>query len=110
MAITPPTEGNASIRFGTAFIRPSEEKGYYELMRPIIIVKNEGDRITTESNGEQAFGPIAVYRIARKGDRMPTQEEVVAHGSGPPLRIKSSDPKTNTAIELVLVHFPGMDK
>lgn len=104
-----PKEGYTSVGFGPAFLRPAEsDKGYYELMRPIISSRNEGDRIVREQHGE-AFGPIGVYREVKKGDRLPSMSEVASH-SGPPLRMKTNEPNTNRPIELCLVWFPGMDE
>lgn len=102
-----PAPGYTSVGFGAAFLRPAEsDPGYYELMRPIISSRNEGDRIVKEQHAD-AFGPIGVYREVRKGDRMPTMAEAAVH-EGPPLRMRTSHLKTNAPIELCLVWFPGM--
>lgn len=101
-----PEPGHTSVRLGPSFLRPSKnEKGCYELCRPILTVVNEGDRVTTESHQEPI--PLGLYRPVRKGDRMPTTAEMAAH-KGPPFRIKSNDTK-GQPIELVLVEWIGQE-
>jgi hypothetical protein len=104
--IKPPDAGNTSVRFGKAFLRPAKEKDHFELMRPIITVRNEGDRIVTEAHGDPV-GPIAVYRIKRKGDKSANMRDMVA--GGPPPEMRTSDPKTNQPMTLVLVWWPGKE-
>ncbi len=102
--IEPPEPGSTSVRFGPAYLVPSiEERGHYKLMRPIITVKNTGDKTTTEQHSEPI--PIAVYRLKRKGDNMILKSEWI----GPPLEMKTSDPKTGAPMDLVLVWWPGKD-
>lgn len=100
-----PPPGSTSVRFGSAFLRPSNEKDHYELMRTIITVSNEGDRVTTESHPEP-IGPIAVYRIKRNGDNV---DMTKTSAMGPPPRMMTSDPQTKQPLELILVWWPGMD-
>lgn len=102
--IKPPDAGNTSVRFGKAFLRPAQERGHYELMRPIVTVKNEGDRVVTEQHTDP-IGPLAVYRIKRRGDVAPTVSGMVA--GGPPPEMKTSDPKTGQPMDLILVWWPG---
>ena len=106
MSIEPPQEGDTSIRFGKAFLRPAQERDHYELMRPIVTVKNEGDRMVTEQHSEP-IGPIAVYRIKRKGDKSAGFSGMVQ--GGPPPEMKTSDPKTGKPMELILVWWPQME-
>lgn len=99
-----PTAGSTSVRMGAAFLRPSKERDHYELMRPIITVKNEGDRLETEQHPEP-IGPLAVYRRKRKGDRMdPSQQSP----SGPPLEMRTMD-TNGRPVELVLCWWVGME-
>lgn len=101
-----PEAGNTSVRFGKAFLRPAKEKDHFELMRPIITVRNEGDRVVTEAHGEPV-GPLAVYRIKRKGDKSANIRDMVA--GGPPPEMRTSDPKTNQPMTLTLVWWPGKE-
>jgi len=104
--IKPPEPGNTSIRMGPASLRPAREKDHFELMRSIITVRNDGERIETEQQAE-LIGPLAIYRIKRKGDKSATLAEQ-AEG-GPPRELKSAD-TTGKPIDLILVWYPGMEK
>lgn len=104
--IKPPEAGSTSVRFGKAFLRPAKEKDHYELMRPIITVKNEGDRITTEAHTDPV-GPLAVYRIKGRGDKSPDMRDMVS--GGPPPEMRTSDPKTGQPMALILVWWPGKE-
>lgn len=104
--INPPEPGNTSVRFGKAFLRPAKEKDHYELMRPILTVKNEGDRILGEQHTEPV-GPLAIYRVKRKGDPPANMRDMVT--GGPPLEMRTSDPKTGQPMTLRLVWWPGED-
>jgi len=103
--LPPPPDGHDSWRFGPAFLRPAREREHFELMRPIYVVKNEGDRVVNETYPEP-FGPIAVYRTKRKGDRMDPSQQTVA---GPPLEMRTMDPK-GQPLNLILVWWPGADQ
>lgn len=99
-----PDPGKTSVRLGAAFLRPSKERDHYELMRPAITVRNEGDRTVTEQHGE-AIGPLAVYRIKRRGDKINLTE----HNSfGPPPEMRTSGPD-GKPLTLILVWWPGQD-
>ena len=89
-----PEPGKTSIRMGAAVLRPhGEEKGHYALFRPMIVVRNEGDRITREQL-EQELGPLAIYRERRNGD-----------GEA---EMRTQHPETGKPMDLVLVWKPGM--
>lgn len=102
-----PAVGKTSIRFGPAFIRPCKgEDQHFELMRTVVTVRNDGGRIVREQH-EQPIGPLAVYRVMRKGDIVPiipNLPETV------PVTIKSADPKTMVPFDLIMVWCPLMDK
>ena len=100
-----PEPGKTSVRFGSAFLRPADEKDHYELMRPIVTATNEGGRTTTQAHA-QPIGPLAVYRRKRRGDDIPSYFDPL----GPPPEMKTMDPKTKQPIELVLVWWPKMEK
>jgi hypothetical protein len=99
-----PDPGKTSIRFGEAFLRPTEEKDHYELMRPIVTVRNEGGRVVTEAH-PQPIGPLAIYRRKRRGDDIPTLYDPL----GPPPEMRTVD-KAGQPIDLVLVWWPKMEK
>ena len=101
-----PPPGSTSVRFGPAFLRPAKEKGHYELMRPILTISNEGDRLTGGQHPDP-IGPIAVYRAKRRGDKVDLLKTSMT--SGPPPEMKTSDPRTGEPIELILVWWPQMD-
>lgn len=101
-----PEVGNTSVGFGKAFLRPAKEKDHFELCRPLVTVRNEGDRTVTETQGEPM--PIAIYRVKRKGDKSADIRGMVA--GGPPPEMRTSDPKTNQPMTLVLVWWPGDEK
>ena len=103
--IEKPAAGATSVRMGPAFLRAAREKDHFELMRPIITVKNEGDRLVTEQHSSP-IGPIAVYRVKRRGDKVNPAEYSI---TGPAQEIKTSDPKTGQPMELILVWWPGKD-
>lgn len=103
--IKPPDPGNTSVRFGKAFLRPAKDKGHYELMRPIITVINEGDKVTTEAHGDPLV--LAIYRIKGKGDKAAQMRDMVA--DGPPAEMRTSDPLTGQPMTLVLEWWPGKD-
>lgn len=89
-----PEPGNTSIRMGAAVLRPhGEEKGHYALWRPMVIVRNEGGKITREQL-EQEVGPLAIYRVKGKGDK-----------KQPDLR--TSDPKTGQPMDLIEIWRPA---
>jgi hypothetical protein len=88
-----PKPGNTSIRMGAAVLRPHDEKGHYALWRPMVIVRNEGGKVTRETL-EQEVGPLAVYRIKAKGD---TQETA----------LRTSDPKTGAPVDLIEIWRPA---
>jgi hypothetical protein len=104
--ITPPEAGNTSVRFGKAFLRPAKDKDHFELMRPIVTVRNEGDRTIQEQHPEP-IGPIAIYRVKGKGDKSATYRDMI--DGGPPLEMRTSDPKTGQPMTLMLVWWPGKD-
>lgn len=101
-----PDAGNTSVRLGPAFLRPAKEKGHYELMRPIVTLANEGDRLTRGQHPDPV-GPIAVYRTKGRGDKVDMTK--VSRFAGPPPEMKTMDPRTKQPIELILVWWPGMD-
>jgi hypothetical protein len=103
--LEPPEAGKTSVRFGKAFLRPAKDKGHYELMRPIVTVRNEGDRVETQAHGDPI--KIAIYRVKGKGDKSPTYSDMV--DAGPPLEMRTSDPKTGQQMTLTLVWWPGKD-
>lgn len=93
--IADPPEGGTSVRMGAAVLRPhGEEKGHYAMFRPMVLVRNEGGKITREQL-EQELGPLAIYRERRKGD---TEQTV----------LRTNDPVTGRPMELILVWRPGM--
>ncbi len=98
-----PEAGATSVRFGPAFLRPAStgERDHYELMRPIVTVKNEGDRNVTEAH-PNPVGPLAIYRTIRRGDRIPNVPI-----DGPPPKMRTMDAK-GQPIELILVWWPLM--
>lgn len=100
-----PPPGATSVRFGPAFLRPAKEKGLYELMRPIFTVSNEGDRLV-KSEHPDPIGPLAIYRIKRKGDKVDMTKASLV---GAPLEMKTIEPRTGQPIELILEWWPGMD-
>ena len=100
----PPEKGSTSVRLGPAFLRPATEKDHYELMRRVITVTNEGDKIT-KSEHPDPVGPLAVYRIKRKGDAV--SYVGLSTIMGPPKEMKTSDPKTGQPMTLTLVWWPG---
>lgn len=103
MSMEPPA-GKTSVGFGKAFLRPSaKEKGHFELMRPILTVRNEGDRSVTEAHGDPV-GPLAIYRIKRKGDVAPDMRDMVA--GGPPPEMRTTTPQ-GQPLTLILVWWPG---
>jgi hypothetical protein len=104
--IKPPDAGKTSIRMGKAFLRPAKDKGHYELMRPIVTVINEGDKVTTEAHGDPV-GPLAIYRVKSKGDKTPTYSDMVQ--GGPPMEMRTSDPITKQPLTLLLVWWPGKE-
>ncbi len=101
-----PDAGKTSIRMGKAFLRPAKEKGHYELMRPVVTVMNEGDKVTTQAHGDP-IGPLAIYRVKGRGDKSPTYSDMI--DGGPPLEMRTSDPKTGSQMTLTLVWWPGKD-
>lgn len=107
MSSTPdkPAPGATSVRMGPAFLRPATEKNHYELMRPILTERNEGDRLVTEQHPDP-IGPIAVYRTKGRGDKIDPSKRSM---TGPPLEMRSMDQK-GQPIELILVWWPGMDQ
>jgi len=80
------------------------EKDHYELMRPLYVVRNEGDRTTVETYPEP-LGPLAVYRTKRRGDMIDPSKQSI---DGPSLEMRSMDAK-GQPISLVLAWWPGMD-
>lgn len=100
-----PPPGSTSVRFGSAFLRPANERDHFELMRPVITISNEGDRLIKGEHPDP-IGPIAVYRTKRRGDKVDMTKVSMM---GPPPEMKTSDPKTGQPIELILVWWPGMD-
>ncbi|MBV9125658.1 MAG: hypothetical protein JO112_20095 [Planctomycetes bacterium] len=96
---TNPPDGATSFRFGAAFLKPTEEAGHYGLFRPLVVVRNEGGKITREQL-EKPVGPLAIYRRRTNGDKMPE-----AVGSLPVV-IKTSDPLSGEPFELILVWRP----
>lgn len=101
----PPPPGYDSWRFGPAFLRPAKERDHFELMRPVFVVRNEGDRTIKETYPEP-FGPIAVYRTKRRGDKIDLSQQSLI---GPSLEVRSAD-ANGQPISLILVWWPGMDK
>lgn len=92
--VTDPDPGNTSIRMGAAVLRPHDgEKGHYAMWRPMVIVRNDGGKITREQL-EQEVGPLAIYREKRRGD---TQEVVM----------RTVDPRTQRPMELVEIWRPA---
>lgn len=90
-----PPVGGTSIRMGAAVLRPhDEEKGHYALFRPLILVRNDGRKVTREQLPNE-LGPLAIYRQKRNGDK----DEVA---------LRTSDPKTGAPMDLILVWRPGM--
>lgn len=100
-----PPPGSTSVRFGPAFLRPAAEKDHYELMRPVITVSNEGDRLMKGQHPDP-IGPIAVYRTKKRGDKVDMSK---ASLTGPPQEMRTSDPKTGQPLELILAWWPQMD-
>lgn len=105
--IKAPDVGKTSVRFGKAFLRPAKDKGHYELMRPIITVVNEGEKVTTQAHGDPV-GPLAIYRIKGKGDKTPAISGIVS--GGPPPEMRTSDPTTGQPLTLMLVWWPSMER
>ena len=104
--IEPPAAGKTSVRFGKAFLRPAKEKDHFELMRPIVTVRNEGDRVIQEQHTEPV-GPLAVYRIKGKGDQSAAMRDIVQ--GGPPPEMRTSNPQTGQPMTLMLVWWPQME-
>lgn len=102
--LPPPPAGYDSWRFGPAFLRPARERGHYELMRPIFVVRNEGDR-TVEEFHPDPMGPLAVYRTKGRGDTIDQSKRSI---TGPPLEMRSMDAK-GQPITLTLVWWPGAE-
>lgn len=102
--LPPPPEGYDSWRFGPAFLRPATERDHYELMRPIFVVRNEGDR-TVEEFHPDPLGPLAVYRVKRRGDASDPARQSMG---GPPLEMRTMGPR-GEPLELILVWWPGME-
>lgn len=100
-----PKVGHTSVGFGKAFLRPHKDKDHYELMRPIMTVVNEGDKVTTQAHTDPI--QLAIYRLKRPGDKSPNMRDMVS--GGPPLEMRTSDPKTNQPMTLVLVWWPGKE-
>lgn len=98
-----PSAGSTSVRLGPAFLRPADEAGHYELMRYVITVTNEGDKMT-KTQHPQPIGPLAIYRRKRKKDKI--DYTGLSTLLGPPKEMKTSDPKTGEPIELILVWWP----
>lgn len=70
-------------------------------MRPVFVERNEGDRVIREDY-PHPLGPIAVYRIKRRGDKADPAQQSVA---GPPLEMRSMDSK-GQPLQLILVWWP----
>lgn len=102
--LPPPPPGYDSWRLGPAFLRPSKERDHYELMRPVFVERNEGDR-TVRKDYPHPLGPIAVYRVKRHGDAVDPAKQSIA---GPPLEMRSMDPK-GQPLDLILVWCPAME-
>ncbi len=102
-SVVAPPMGSTSVRLGPAFLRPATERDHFELMRPVITVSNEGDRLTKAEHPDP-IGPIAVYRAKRRGDIIDRMKFSL---TGPPPEMRTSDPKTGKPIELVLVWWAG---
>ena len=100
----PPEPGNTSLRLGAAFLRPAKERDHYELVRPVITVRNEGDRNVTEAHPGSV--PLAIYRLKRRGDDTPKMYDPL----GPPPELKTMDQKTGQPLNLVLVWWPKMEE
>jgi hypothetical protein len=101
--IDPPDAGKTSVRMGPAFLRPSaKEPNHYELVRPVITVRNEGDRVIKEQHGDPI--PLAIYRTKRKGDKIDMTKHSV---DGPSPELKTQNPVTKQPLELVLVWWSG---
>lgn len=96
-----PPPGSTSVRFGAAFLRPAKERDHYELMRPILTVTNEADRVT-ETQHPEPIGPLAVYRKFRRGDVPPE----VGFGGPPPTMMTSEG---GQPVKLLLAWWPGAD-
>lgn len=94
-------EGATSIRFGSSVLRPTEEADHYALFRPLVMVRNEGGKITREQL-DREVGPLAVYRKMGPGDRPPEQI-----GSLPAV-ISTSDPNTGEPFRLMLTWRPDI--
>lgn len=92
-------DGTTSIRMGSIFMQPLEEKDHYGLFRPLIIVRKDGGKVTRERL-QDALGPLAVYRKRGKGDPRP---ENVGNLSG---MYSTFDPVSKQMIELILVWRP----
>lgn len=61
----------ATILFGPSFLRPEAEKDHYGLYRYLLIEKH--DPITgqfVKENAEPPIGPLMVFRVAYKDDRV----------------------------------------
>lgn len=92
-------EGATSIRMGSAVIQAIEEEDHYGLYRPVVIVRKADGKITRERLNDM-IGPLAVYRLRRKGD--PRPDDV---GSLPGM-ITSFDHEKKQPLELILVWRP----
>lgn len=91
--------GATSLRFGSARLRPSGEEGHFGLFRPMVIIRNEGGRVTREQL-EREIGPLALYRRRGKGDTVPEQVGKL------PVLIRTADPTTGEPFELILCWRP----
>lgn len=86
--------GMTSVRLGTAYLAPEAgEKNHYGLYRKLVTVANEGGQIKRFEGA--AIGPLAIYRPARKGDRV---------------EMKTVHPKTGQPIDLALEWKPAPAK
>lgn len=89
-----PEPGNTSIRMGAALLRPhGEEKGLYALWRPMVIVRNDGGKITREQLPDEV-GPLAIYREKKKGD---TQK----------VAMRTVNPETKQPMDLIEIWRPA---
>lgn len=96
-----PPPGATSVRLGPAFLRSANEPGHYELMRNVLTISNEGDRLV-KSEHPDPIGPLAVYRLKRHGDKIDVRTSLI----GPPPEMRTDDPKTGQPLELILVWWP----
>lgn len=106
-SIDDPKAGSTSVRMGPAFLRPAKERRHYELMRSVLTVRNEGDRIVKESHPDPV-GPLAMYRTKGRGDKMPSQQAALeaVQRDEPPLVLKTAD-SHGRPIDLIRVWWPG---